>query len=170
MRDKKSIQSKLTIVLFATYLIILSWIILFKMTLTFRDLPDLRGINLIPFKGSVIVNGQIYISEIINNILAFVPIGIYICMIIPQWSFFKKVLPIFGISLLYEILQYVFAIGVTDITDLIGNTFGGMIGIGFYLILYKLLKAKTNKLLVVLASIATVCLLGLLAILILANI
>ena len=49
-----------------------------------------RSVNLIPFMGSVIVNGRIDISEIINNILVFIPVGIYVCMLKKDWSILKK--------------------------------------------------------------------------------
>src|SRR5699024_8423175 len=125
-------QKIFTIGLLVIYLSLLTWIILFKMTLSFQKLPDLSGINLIPFAGSVIVNKQIDFSEIINNVLIFVPFGVYISMLKPDWAFLKKVAPIAGVSLLFEVLQFIFAIGGTDITDFIGNTFGGIIGIGIY--------------------------------------
>lgn len=44
-------------------------------------------------------------------------------------------------SLAVEIIQFVFAIGVTDITDVITNTFGGFLG----LILYDLSKKYVNN-------------------------
>ena len=42
-----------------------------------------------------------------------------------------KLLIIAGISLLLEITQYILAIGSSDITDLITNTAGGLLGICF---------------------------------------
>lgn len=155
--------------LLVIYLLVLTWIILFKMSFSFQELPNFRNINLIPFAGSVIVNNQIDFSEIIDNVLIFIPFGIYISMLKPDWSFLKRVLPIAGVSLLYEVLQFIFAIGGTDITDFIGNTLGGMIGIGIYLVLCRLLKTKTDKVLNVLASIGTVGVTFLLVLLVLVN-
>ncbi|WP_240549812.1 VanZ family protein [Metabacillus dongyingensis] len=79
------------------------------MQFSFQDLPDFRGINLIPFAGSVIVNNQIDFNEIIFNVLAFIPFGIYISMLKPNWSFLKKIAVIAGVSLLFEVLQFIFA-------------------------------------------------------------
>ena len=42
-----------------------------------------------------------------------------------------------------EILQYIFALGVADVDDLILNTIGGLIGI----ILYKIFRSPQSKLL-----------------------
>lgn len=47
-------------------------------------------INLIPFKESMIVIGQLEIEEIIYNILVFVPLGVYVSIIFNKWSFRKK--------------------------------------------------------------------------------
>ena len=122
-------EQRITTVLLTIYLIILTWIILLKMQVTTEMLPPIRNINLIPYGQSVIVNGRIDFTEILNNAIAFIPVGVYVAMLKPEWSFIKKVLPSVGISLIYEVLQYVFAIGATDITDVINNTIGGIVGV-----------------------------------------
>lgn len=167
MENKK--QRNLTMILFTIYFCILIWILLFKMSFSFDELHQNRSINIIPFSGSVIVNGKLYINEIINNILVFIPIGVYTCMLKQEWSIPKKVSVAFFISLSVEVLQFVLAIGATDITDLIGNTLGGVIGIGVFYLFIKVFKNKTTSILNILASIATVGLLGFLSILLLAN-
>lgn len=166
MEKSKNNQNKITTGLLAIYLFVLTWIILFKMQFSFQDLPDFRRINLIPFAGSVIKNDQIDIGEIIYNVLAFIPFGIYISMLKPSWSFLKKIAVIAGVSLLFEVLQFIFTIGGSDITDLIGNTLGGIIGVGVYIVFCKLFSTKANKILNVLASIGTICIVALLLLLI----
>lgn len=158
----------LTVVLFALYFLLLIWIILFKFNFTF-EVGNYRDINLIPFGGSLIVNGNIQLDEIIKNILIFVPFGIYICMLEPKWSFIKKIMPAFFTSLVVEILQYIFAIGATDITDLIGNTLGGIIGVGVFYLFAKLLKEKTNKFINILALITTIIVVSFLSLIIVLN-
>ena len=167
MKDNK--QYNLTRILFAVYTLILAWILLFKMSFSIDELYKNRNINIIPFMGSVIVNGKIDTSEIINNIIVFIPIGIYVCMLKKDWSILKKISVGFFISLGIEVLQFVLAIGATDITDLIGNTLGGIIGIGVFYLFSKVFKNKTNKIINILASIATILLIGLISILVLAN-
>ncbi len=167
MENKK--KHNLTMILFIIYFFILIWILLFKMSFSFNELYRSRSINIIPFAGSIMVNGKLYISEIINNILVFVPVGIYTCMLKQEWSILKKVSVAFFISLAVEVLQFILAIGATDITDLIGNTIGGIIGIGIFYLFAKVLKNKTIKILNILASIATVGLVSLLSILLLVN-
>ena len=167
MKDNK--QYNLTRILFAVYTLILAWILLFKMSFSIDELYKNRSINIIPFMGSVIVNGKIDTSEIINNIIVFIPVGIYVCMLKKDWSILKKISVGFFISLGIEVLQFVLAIGATDITDLIGNTFGGIIGIGVFYLFSKVFKNKTNKIINILASIATILLIALISILVLAN-
>ena len=167
MKDNK--QYNLTRILFAVYTLILAWILLFKMSFSIDELYNNRSINIIPFMGSVIVNGKIDTSEIINNIIVFIPVGIYVCMLKKDWSILKKISVGFFISLGIEVLQFVLAIGATDITDLIGNTLGGIIGIGVFYLFSKVFKNKTNKIINILASIATILLIALISILVLAN-
>jgi glycopeptide antibiotics resistance protein len=169
MEESKNNQNIITAGLLVAYLFALTWIILFKMQFSFQDLrhsTDFRGINLIPFAGSVIKNNQIDIGEIILNVLAFIPFGIYISMLKPNWSFLKKIVPIAGVSLLFEVLQFIFAIGGSDITDLMGNTLGGIIGVGVYIVFCKLFSTKANKILNVLALIGTICIIALVLLLI----
>ncbi|WP_203248550.1 VanZ family protein [Sporosarcina beigongshangi] len=164
MEKSENNQNKITAGLLVVYLFVLTWIILFKMQFSFQDLrhfTDFRGINLIPFAGSVIKNNQIDIGEIIYNVLAFIPFGIYISMLKPRWSFLKKIVLIAGVSLLFEVLQFIFAIGGSDITDLMGNALGGIIGVGVYIVFCKLFRKKANKILNALASIGTICIFAL---------
>lgn len=167
MESKK--QHNITMILFSIYFLILIWILLFKMNLSINDIYKNRSINLIPFAESVIANGEISTNEIIGNIFVFIPMGIYTCMLQTNWSFIKKIALSFIISLAIEVLQFIFTLGATDITDLLGNTLGGIVGIGTFLFLSKLLKNKTVKVLNVLALIATVGLIVLLSILIILN-
>ncbi|NMS88950.1 VanZ family protein [Clostridioides difficile] len=157
--------------LFVVYIIILTWIILFKMQFDISSLEamNLRNINLVPFAGSLIVNNRVDISEIILNVVVFVPFGIYLCMLKEEWSFIKKVVPIFLASLIFETLQYIFAIGASDITDLIGNTLGGIIGIAVFVLFSKIFKNKTIKIINILALIVTVVVILFLGLLIITN-
>ena len=128
--------------LFAAYLVILTWIILFKAQINISDLA-FRSLNLIPFSGMVSVRGR-FGFDFVMNFLAFIPFGFYMKLLFPK-RFWVQPLPIFGVSLLFEILQYIFALGASDINDLISNTLGGLAGIGVYVLARKILKEKTEK-------------------------
>mgnify|MGYP004552219861 FL=1 len=146
-------ENYLTKVLFIFYILALIWIILFKMQFSFKGLVTSRSINLIPFGESMMVNGMIDVKEIIANVLIFIPFGIYISMLKSEWTFIKKVGSGFIISFAVEILQFIFAIGASDITDIIGNTLGGIIGIGIFYAFYKVFREKAIKIINVVALI-----------------
>ena len=166
---KKDKQRNLTIVLSIVYLLILIWILLFKMSFSLEELYRSRSINLIPFAQSTIVNGRIHISEIINNVIIFVPVGIYASMLIKNESIIKQVSLAFWVSLSIEVLQFILAVGASDITDLIGNTMGGVIGIGVFYLFTMIFKSRTIKVFNILASIVTVGLCSFLTIILLIN-
>ena len=165
----KEKKNTLTIVLFMIYVLALIWIILLKLQFSFTEIDRVRSINLIPLQGSVIINGIVSLNEIFDNIIVFIPFGIYINMLKNKWSFIQKVLPIISVSLTFEVLQFIFAIGRTDITDLLGNTLGGIIGIFIYAVLLKIFKNKTIKIINTVALISTVCALAFITLLLIAN-
>lgn len=162
---KSEKQNTLTLVLFVIYLLALTWLILFKLQFTITVMDEGRIINLIPLLGSFRDNGVIRFAEININIIAFIPLGIYICMLRTKWPFVKKVLAIVVLTLTFEITQFIFAIGRADITDVLSNTIGGIIGIGIYTLLFKVLKGRTNKVINVLTAIFTILALLLVALL-----
>ena len=146
-------EQKLTKILLGIYLILLTWLILFKMQLPLNGWVPYRSINLIPFGASVIVNGTVDFHEILYNGLVFLPFGLYLGMLHPHWSWWKSLLVIAGVSLAYETLQYLLAMGASDITDLIMNTAGGALGL---LVFAVLLRTAGEKVLLVLNRIALV--------------
>ena len=150
---------KFTYVLFGFYFLALAWIILFKGQLSLAGFGSHRNVNLVPFQGSAIVNGKIDFDEIIGNIFVF----------FPNNPFYKKILPFFLTSLAFEILQFVFAIGATDITDLITNTSGGLIGLGIYFLLEKIFKEHTLAVINWISLICAVVLFGLISIVLISN-
>lgn len=124
-----------------------------------------------PFGQSVVVNGKIDLDEIIGNVIVFIPAGLYLQMLKKEWKWHQKVGILAGVSLTFEIVQYIFGIGATDITDLITNTVGGILGVGLYAIFRKICQTeeKTNRLLNLLGGIGTSFMLLFLLILIIAN-
>ena len=143
-------EKKITVALLIVYLLVLSWIILFKLQFSFSALDHIREINLIPFGGSV------NFDEIINNAIVFIPVGAYFSLLFKNKSALKAIGSVFGISFVYEIIQFIFAIGASDITDLISNTLGGIIGVALVYVLSIVLKDKTHKILNRIAMVCTV--------------
>lgn len=144
--DEKLLRYKrVTSILFIVYFLLLTWIIVFKMELSMSNLVAEKSINFIPFKESAIVNGRISFSEIINNAIVFIPVGVFTAMLADNLKFIKMAAVPFGISLFYEITQYIFAVGACDITDLINNTLGGIVGILIFKLRRKVLGDKAFK-------------------------
>ncbi len=165
MKRKKSI----TIILFGIYLIILTWIILFKTEFSISDIGHIRSVNLIPFGASVIVNGKMDFDEIISNGIVFIPVGVYAGMLFSDWTFVKKVCLAAGLSLTYEVLQFALALGASDITDLIMNTLGGITGLFIFFVLSRILGKRTDKILNVVAGVCTLLVIVFLAVIIISN-
>lgn len=162
-------SKKLTLGLFIFYLIVLIWIIVFKLQFSFRDLPELRSINIIPFGQSRTTNGIISYSEIINNTMAFIPFGVLINVLRENKSFIKKVFPIVMTSLLFEVIQFIFGIGASDITDIIANSLGGIIGILIAIVISKIFYSNWRKVINIISLIGGIILTLFMGILILAN-
>jgi glycopeptide antibiotics resistance protein len=124
-------------ILFAAYLFLLLWLVLFKFAYdpfaVIRDYQT-RTLNLIPFAYS-------RNSEMIANVLAFIPFGVMLGVNFKQLAFRYRIAAIFAFSVAVEIIQYLLAIGATDITDIIMNTLGGSIGLA----VYATVSTHTNK-------------------------
>ena len=158
-----------TVALLSVYGLILIWIVLLKaLTLAeFIYLPCDRTLNLIPFHYDVEVGT--HFEEVALNALVFVPFGLYLAMLgMKAW---KAILAGFAVSLLFEALQYVLAIGAADVTDLLMNTFGTAIGAGFYLLLHHACARsdRLNAVLNIVMCVGTALFLLAAAVLLIAN-
>ena len=100
MKKKEKINYTVPI-LFLLYLALLIWIILFKLQFSILDLDRVREINLIPFYYEHEVT--FHATEVLQNVLIFMPFGIYLCLLFPKSRFGVKLLLISVVSLLLEI-------------------------------------------------------------------
>lgn len=162
-------SKKITLSLLIMYLLVLTWIIVFKLQFSFSGLPAIRNINLIPFGESVIVNGKISFTELIKNVIVFIPFGILISVLRDKETFIKKIIPIVLTSLLFEVLQFIFGIGASDITDVINNSLGGVIGIAIAFGISKIFKNSWKKIINIVSIIFAVILVLFILILVLVN-
>lgn len=120
-------SKKLTFILFYLYLFLLSWCILFKFETQLQFIncfQQERVVNWVPFTQPVIVNGDIVFAEMGFNLLFFIPFGVCLPILAPNWTYKKIVSLGLLLSLLYETLQFILAIGISDVTDLLFNTLG----------------------------------------------
>lgn len=127
---------------FVLYAALLIWLVMFKLELDPANLCSYRQLILIPFSRPGALNMRTVVWEIVLNVLAFVPPGLCLSALeIPKRAW-QRILLGLGVSLVFEILQYVFAIGASDVTDLINNTVGTALGVLLWLPVKKLLKEK----------------------------
>ena len=120
-------QKRISYAVFSIYLILLVWLVLFKFTTNLSALPSMRSINLIPFHYTQETN--MHLKEVLYNMIVFIPLGVYVHIFKNDWKILRKCTVIFLTSFLFEVIQFIFAIGASDITDIIGNTLGGIAGI-----------------------------------------
>ncbi|WIV13579.1 VanZ family protein [Proteiniborus sp. MB09-C3] len=170
MKDDSKIK-KWSKVLFVIYLIALLWIIVFKFNAPFSKLGYMRSINLIPFNESLIINGKLDFREIIMNVAIFMPLGIYSGILLKKWTVGKKIFLFFLISLICEIFQFILGVGASDITDIINNTLGGIIGLVIYKGIEKISKnsIKVHKFINIIGTIGTILMISLLSVLVIYN-
>ena len=132
MRKEKTVNA-LLICSFIFYTAFVIWNILFKYVTPFELFSNARyfsrTLNLVPFND--LFKGTYNKLDVWGNMLLFVPLGIYLKL----WSERRWYILTWGAmlsSVILEVLQYAFAIGASDITDVIYNTLGFLIGIGGY--------------------------------------
>ncbi len=165
----KNKTKTVTIVLTVIYAIIVVWIILFKLS-TLSEiayLDRIRNINLIPFHYDE--ERSYHLSEVLYNVMIFIPLGVYFRIL--KITNTKAILFGMAFSIGLEILQFILAVGATDITDIITNTTGATVGVGIYGLLSLMFRKseKLDKVLCILASICTTLLVAFLALILIAN-
>lgn len=144
-------------VVLGLYVLVLVWVVLLKIhTDGFGDLVGRRSINMVPLGGTGA--GGLGSSELAVNVLAFIPLGVLVFLATRRRSFARVFLPVVGVSLVFEIVQYVFGIGASDITDVLTNTAGGLVGIGIAWLCLRLLGDRAQRWLLVALVVVLVAL------------
>ena len=70
--------------MFGIYFVLLVWLVLFKFATSLSELPSNRGINWIPFHYEQETSG--HLKEVLFNILAFIPLGVYLEIFKENWK------------------------------------------------------------------------------------
>lgn len=138
-------------------------LILFFLLFKKKSVGSFQTINLIPFRTiidylfneNVIVRSFAF-SNIMGNIAIFIPLGIYIPLLINKKSIFTNSAIVALISLCVEIVQYILAIGTADVDDIILNTIGGLLGILIFKLVYLIFKDKSKVVITFLTPIGGV--------------
>src|SRR5690242_19605255 len=137
----KSIASKALLVL---YLIILIWVVFFKLRLSLTSVfeGNQRSVNFVQFGAPAIINGETSYGEMVLNCLFFIPFGLLLSVNFKRVRFLAQFLFIVVFSLAVELIQYIFAMGATDVTDLIANAAGGLAGLLLYSFCERFISEK----------------------------
>lgn len=141
--------------LFVVYLVMLVWIVLWKLEAPYIGDGWLRHIKLVPFAPTS-VDGASEPFEVIANLVLFVPIGLYLGLLAPAWRWWQLACVVAGSSLLLEVTQWVLSVGSSDITDPIINTAGGMAGLGLLVVARHRLQDRTRTVMTRAYAIGTV--------------
>lgn len=157
--------------MFAAYLFLVG-------NLFFSRASGISGVNLIPLHS---IKSYIDLADgfsvrfvdvnIWGNVLVFIPAGLYVMIFSKGRSFLKGLLAIIGLSIGVEVIQYVCSIGAADVDDVLLNSFGGLIGMISYRLLYKIVKTpeRVKQIVAWLSLVVGLPVVGLVAVLYLFN-
>lgn len=141
-------------IVFGLYLLLLAYLVFFSPAFG-RTSGVVREYNLIPFrtirnyiKYRAYVNIDIFIINIIGNIVAFMPMGFFIpIMFRSKRSLIEVLFFSLVISFIIEIVQFQLVVGSFDVDDIILNTLGGIIGYLIFILIYYIytFNLKRNR-------------------------
>jgi glycopeptide antibiotics resistance protein len=141
--------------LFAVYLALLTWAVLWKLGVPSLHGGDTRAVKLVPF-----VAGDGYGDnspfEMFANLALFVPFGVYLGLLAPRWGWARIGVLAALVSVFFETTQYVLAVGSSDVTDVILNTVGAVAGVALLAVARRALRARTASVLAGVCATATV--------------
>ena len=133
------------VAVFALYAAFLLRLLLFS-----RAPGSERSINLIPFASIAEFmsshssgTGRVAFANVVGNILIFVPLGVYVSWLRQRAAAWLAMLLVALVSVSVEISQGVFAVGASDIDDVILNCVGGIMGILIFRLLSAFLREQS---------------------------
>lgn len=144
---KKALVNILLYVVFAFYIVLLVLIL-------FRQHHTTRSVNFIPLRsilafltGRDLATGStaysefiqgLALSNILGNIVIFIPLGVYVTLFNKDKSVWKNTLWVVLVSVAVEAVQFACKLGIGDIDDVLLNGLGGLLGVllcwGIYLL------------------------------------
>ena len=113
--------------MFAVYVALLAWIVLWKLEIPFVGTGAERQVKLIPFVATARA-GESDPLEVV--VFLFVPFGVYLRLLSPSCRTWVPIAVIAGASIGLEVTQYGLAVGRSDVSDVVANTVGGLVGLG----------------------------------------
>lgn len=118
----------------AVYVLALVKIVLLKSGLS----SEHRYLQLVPFTfikdlQNPLLGLDVVLKNVLGNFAIFIPLGILLPSLLPKrLNFWTTVIIGFLTSLAFEAIQYIVGFGMTDVDDLILNTFGALTGAALY--------------------------------------
>lgn len=150
-KQKKWIR-KVSWVLFLAYVAVMAYFLFFSEGLHRTD-GSLYRYNLVLFeeieRGFWCLehgNFQYFFLNVILNVAAFVPFGFILPIISPKNRRVWNVLLLsLEMTLIIEILQLVFQVGIFDVDDIFMNTLGGTLGYILHALCQRLFRRQGKK-------------------------
>jgi glycopeptide antibiotics resistance protein len=126
-------RSPVVILAFVVYLVLLAWIVLWKLEAPWigEAAALSRPLKLVPFLSSGDA-GASAPAEVVINLVIFAPYGLFMGALAPTWAWWKPAGIFLGTSFILETTQHLISTGSFDTTDLIVNTAGGLVGYGIF--------------------------------------
>jgi glycopeptide antibiotics resistance protein len=139
-----------TLAIFAVFALYAAFLL--KLLLFSRAPGSERSINLIPFASIAQYafshspgTARVAFANVVGNILIFIPLGVYASWLRPRAAAWLTTLKVASVSVAVEIIQGVFAVGASDIDDVILNCVGGLIGILAFRLLSAILRRRSRE-------------------------
>jgi glycopeptide antibiotics resistance protein len=139
-----------TLAIFAVFALYAAFLL--KLLLFSRAPGSERSINLIPFASIAQYafshspgTARVAFANVVGNILIFIPLGVYASWLRPRAAAWLTILKVASVSVAVEIIQGVFAVGASDIDDVILNCVGGLIGILAFRLLSAILRGRSRE-------------------------
>ncbi|MGW9630699.1 VanZ family protein [Agromyces sp. NPDC055520] len=141
------------------YLALLVWIVLWRLEAPhLGDVGFPRDLKLVPFV-STSTAGSSAPAEVVANVLLFIPFGLFLRLLAPSWPWWKVAGAAAGVSLALECAQYAAALGVADVSDLIANTAGSLVGLAVFALARRRLRDSTTVVMTRICAVGVVVLL-----------
>ncbi|MDQ0375076.1 VanZ family protein [Cellulomonas humilata] len=126
--DARALPQARLVALFVVYLLLLTWAVLWKLELPWAGEAGWRIVKLVPFVATSGA-GASTPFDVLANLALFVPLGLYLGLLVPSWRSWKVACAAAAASLGLEVAQYVLAVGSSDLTDVVVNTAGALLGL-----------------------------------------
>lgn len=149
--------------LFAAYLALLFWTVLWKLHEPYVGGDWMRAVKLVPFAAADGF-GASAPFEVAMNVVIFAPFGVYLGILAPSLRVAASAALFAATSVVLEVAQFVFALGSSDVTDVIVNTAGGLAGLGLVALARRGLRARTAAVVTRISLVASVVVAGAVAV------